>query len=312
MSAMVGVLLLAYGTPASPDEIESYYTHIRHGHPPTPELLAELTGRYRAIGGGSPLLEIAQLQVSRLEQLLREQAPGTEFRVVLGCKHATPFIEDAVAQLAATGADQIVAMVLAPHYSALSVGEYATRVREAAQAHRLAQLSVVEDWHLQPGYISLLADRVHAGLAQLRDAGAGSVRVLFTAHSLPSRILGTGDPYPEQLEQTAGAVAASAGLADWSVAWQSAGRTAEPWIGPDVRDVVRDLGKAGQHDGVLVCAAGFVSDHLEILYDLDIDCRAVAQRSGLRFARTASLNADPGFIAVLAQIVADQVHATVE
>ncbi len=312
MSATVGVLLLAYGTPASQDEIEPYYTHIRHGRPPTPELLTELTGRYRAIGGSSPLLAIARLQAGRLEQLLHEQTPGTEFRVVLGYKHASPFVEDAVAELAQAGVDRVAAVVLTPHYSTLSVGEYVTRVREAALAHQLAPVSVVEDWHLQPGYISLLADRVNAGLVQLRGAGAGSVHVLFTAHSLPSRILGTGDPYPEQLEQTAQAVAVSASLEDWSTAWQSAGRTAEPWIGPDVRDVVRDLGKTGQHDGVLVCAAGFVSDHLEILYDLDIDCRAVAQQSGLRFARTASLNSDRQFIEVLAQIIDAQVHATVE
>lgn len=311
MSRRVAVLLLAYGTPASVDQIEPYYTHIRRGRPPTPELLGELTERYRAIGGTSPLLEIARLQAARLQALLGRREPDLEFHVALGMKHASPFIEDAVAGLAQLGADQVIAVVLAPHYSSLSVGEYLARVRAAAAEHGLADVSVVEEWHLQPGYVALLAARVRDSLARLRAGGAQRVRVLFTAHSLPTRILEAGDPYPDQLEQTALAVAARAELGDWSIAWQSAGRTAEPWIGPDVRDVVRELAAGGSHDGLLVCPAGFVSDHLEILYDLDIECRAVAQDSGLRFARTASPNADPEFIEVLAQIVGHRVRATV-
>ncbi len=307
----MAVLLLAYGTPASVDQIEPYYTHIRRGRPPTPELLGELTERYRAIGGTSPLLEIARLQAARLQALLGRREPDLEFHVALGMKHASPFIEDAVAGLAQLGADQVIAVVLAPHYSSLSVGEYLARVRAAAAEHGLADVSVVEEWHLQPGYVALLAARVRDSLARLRAGGAQRVRVLFTAHSLPTRILEAGDPYPDQLEQTALAVAARAELGDWSIAWQSAGRTAEPWIGPDVRDVVRELAAGGSHDGLLVCPAGFVSDHLEILYDLDIECRAVAQDSGLRFARTASPNADPEFIEVLAQIVGHRVRATV-
>ncbi|HET9093905.1 MAG TPA: ferrochelatase [Solirubrobacteraceae bacterium] len=311
MSQPVGVLLLAYGTPASAAEIPAYYTHIRRGRPPTPELLQELTDRYAAIGGSSPLLGIARRQAAGLERMLGDRSPEHTVRVVLGMKHAAPFIEDAVAELSRAGVERTVAVVLAPHYSSLSVEEYLTRVRAAAQRHGLEHVGVVRQWHLEPGYVELLADRTRASLDRLRADGARRIRVLFTAHSLPSRILERGDPYPDQLMETAAAVAERAGIDDWSVAWQSAGRTADPWIGPDVCQVIRELGAARVWDGVLVCPAGFVSEHLEILYDLDIQAREVAAQAGLRFARTALPNADREFLAVLAEIVSANLPAPV-
>ena len=309
MSPRIGVLLLAYGTPASAAEIPAYYTHIRRGRPPTPELLQELTDRYAAIGGGSPLLAIARGQAEGLQRMLTERWPDHEFHVALGMKHAAPFIEDAVADLAELALDQTVALVLAPHYSAMSVEQYLARVRAAAEEHPLRHVSLVKDWHLEPGYIELLATRLHVELARMRADGVERTRVLITAHSLPTRILEHGDPYPEQLAETATAVTELAGIEDWSLAWQSAGRTADPWIGPDVCDVIRELGGSRACDGVLVCPAGFVSDHLEILFDLDIQARAVAAAAGLHFARTASPNADPEFIAVLADIVGARLEA---
>ena len=309
MNRRVGVLLLAYGTPASAAEIPAYYTHIRRGRPPTPELLQELTDRYAAIGGGSPLLAIARGQAQGLQRMLSERLPDHEFHVVLGMKHAAPFIEDAVAGLAELALDQTVALVLAPHYSAMSVEEYLARVRAAADAHPLAHMSLVKDWHLEPGYVELLATRLRAALERMRADGVERTRVLVTAHSLPTRILEHGDPYPEQLAETATVVTDLAGIEDWSIAWQSAGRTADPWIGPDICDVIRQLGESRAYDGVLVCPAGFVSDHLEILFDLDIQAREVATAAGLRFARTASPNADPEFIAVLAEIVSARLQA---
>ncbi len=308
MSQRVGVLLLAYGTPAGPQEIPAYYTHIRRGRPPTPELLQELTGRYEAIGGASPLLGIARRQAEGLERVLRERWPELSFQVVLGMKHAAPFIEDGVTALAATGVDRTVAIVLAPHYSQLSVEEYMQRVFAVADAAPLGSISFVREWHLEPGYIALLATQLRSALKRLRAGGAGAVRVLFTAHSLPSWILERGDPYPDQLGETAAAVAELAEVEDWGIAWQSAGRTADPWIGPDVCEVIRDLGAAGEHGAVLVCPAGFVSDHLEILYDLDIQARSVAAEAGLQFARTALPNAEPEFIAVLGEIVGNQLQ----
>lgn len=311
MSQRVGVLLLAYGTPASTAEIPAYYTHIRRGRPPSPELLQELIGRYEAIGGSSPLLAIARDQAEGLRRALGERWPDHSFEVALGLKHSAPFIEDGVAALSAAELDQTVALVLAPHYSTLSVEEYLTRVRAAAERYGVEEVGFVREWHLQPGYVQLLAHRVRATLERLRATGAARTRVLFTAHSLPSRILEQGDPYPGQLAETAAAVAELAALEDWSVAWQSAGRTADPWIGPDVGEVIRELGATRACDSVLVCPAGFVSEHLEILYDLDIQARDIAAEAGLRFARTPLANADREFAAVLAEIVGARLRAPV-
>ncbi|MBA3653971.1 MAG: ferrochelatase [Actinobacteria bacterium] len=272
-----GLLLMAYGTPASAADVEAYYTHVRRGRRPTPEQLSDLVRRYEAIGGISPLLERTRAQAEGVRHEL-----GDGWRVVLGMKHSRPFIEDGVAELKHAGVERSVGLVLAPHYSGLSVGEY---------AERAAGIDVVESWHLEPGLIDLLADR----LGELDTAGA---LVLFTAHSLPERILADGDPYPAQLRETAAAVATAAGIDDWQVAWQSAGRTPEPWIGPDILDVIR----TSRRD-IVVCACGFVADHLEVLYDLDIEARRVAEEVGVTFARTRSLNDDPRFLRVLADVV---------
>jgi ferrochelatase len=278
----VGVLVMAYGTPATPDDVEAYYTHVRRGRPPTAELLADLQRRYAAIGGTSPLLELTRRQAIGLQAEL-----GDGFRVELGMKHAPPFIEDGVAALATV--DRAVGLVLAPHYSAMSVGEYAARAEG---------VDVIEHWWDAPGYLDLLADAVKRGL----DALPEGTEVVFTAHSLPQRILETGDPYPDQLRATAEAVAARAGIARWSQAWQSAGRTPDPWLGPDILAVLDDRAAAGRA-GVLVCPCGFVSEHLEILYDLDVEARARADALALPFARTAMPNDDPAFLRVLADVV---------
>ena len=294
-TAVTGVLLMAYGTPASPDDVEAYYTHVRRGRPPTPELLDDLRRRYDAIGGTSPLLERTREQAAGIQAAL-----GDGYRVELGMKHAPPFVEDGVAALAAAGVTHIVCLVLAHHYSALSVGEYAGRATATATELGV-KLTMVESWHLAPGYVDLLTGFVRDEIDRL---DADPVEVVFTAHSLPARILGTGDPYPDQLAETAEAVARQAGVDRWSVGWQSAGRTPEPWIGPDLLTVLPGLKQAGAA-GVVVCAAGFVSDHLEVLYDLDIEARAEADRLGLAFTRTPSPNADPAFCATLAGVIRD-------
>jgi len=289
----IGVLVMAYGTPATPEDVEAYYTHVRRGRPPTPELLDDLRRRYAAIGGTSPLLERTQEQAAGIQAAL-----GDGYRVELGMKHAPPFIEDGVAALAAAGVRRIVGLVLAPHYSSLSVGEYAARAGATA-AEAGVELTMVTSWHLVPGYLDLLTGFVREEVERLDTE---PTEVVFTAHSLPSRILEMGDPYPDQLAETAEAVALQAGLDRWSVAWQSAGRTPEPWIGPDLLTVLPALGEAGAA-GVVVCAAGFVSDHLELLYDLDIEASTAADRLGLAFARTPSPNARPAFCATLAGVV---------
>jgi ferrochelatase len=291
---------MAHGTPASPDDVEAYYTHIRRGRAPSAEQLADLTRRYAAIGGVSPLAERTRDQVAAIASALDAAGSG-RWVVALGNKHAPPFVEDAVATLAGSAPDDVVGLVLAPHYSRASVGEYHERAAAASGGHGLAYLGI-DAWHDEPAWLDAQAERIRAALGSL----PAETKVLFTAHSLPERVLVEHDPYPDQLRASAVAIAERAGLDPWygwAPAWQSAGRTPEPWRGPDVLDVIRDLAGTGRAEGVLVCPQGFVSDHLEVLYDLDIDARRVATESGLAFARTASINAEPVVMAALADRV---------
>ena len=294
-----GVLLMAYGTPERVGDLEAYYTDIRRGRPPTEEQLADLRRRYDAIGGLSPLAARTRAQAAGLQRVLDERAGASEWKVELGLKHASPSIEAGVEALASDGVDEFVSLVLAPHYSALSVGQYLERAADAAGHLKVRDVTA---WWDRPELISLLAARVRDALAALPE-GVTNPEVLVTAHSLPMRALSIDDPtYEEQLRATGERIAAEAGLSSWRVAWQSAGRTPEPWIGPDILDVIRTLPGEG-FDGVVVCPAGFTSDHLEVLYDVDIEAAAVAAEAGIALTRTASLNDDERFLAVLADLV---------
>jgi ferrochelatase len=293
---LVGVVLMAYGTPRSPEQILPYYTDIRRGRPPTDEQLADLTRRYAAIGGTSPLAERTEAQRHAVQRALDAISPGT-YRVVLGLKHADPSIEAAVDQLASESVDRIVGAVLAPHFSSMSIGQYLGRLEAAANDHSIS-VSGLRSWATEPAFVEFLAADVRRRLAELPDA----TRVVFTAHSLPSRVLDEGDPYPDELRATAVAVSSAAGLDDdrWELGWQSAGRTPEPWLAPDILEIVDRLGADPAVEGVLVCACGFVADHLEVLYDLDIEARHRARGHGLTFARTACVNDDPDVMSALA------------
>lgn len=294
--ARTGVLVMAYGTPSGPADVERYYTHIRHGRPPSPEQLEELRGRYEAIGH-SPLLEITSNQVEGIRRALEHAAPG-RWVVALGQKHSAPFIEDGVAALRDAGVERIVGLVLAPHYATVSIADYAERARRACEGR--IPVSIVRSWHLAPGYIDLVAGYVRERVDAF--GGPAACDVVFTAHSLPARILELDDPYPAQLAETAEALGAHAGLERWSLAWQSAGRTDEPWIGPDLLEAMRRLANHGT-TAIVVCPCGFVADHLEILYDLDIEAQALADDLGIAFARTRSPNADPQLMTTLAAVV---------
>jgi ferrochelatase len=306
MTGSTAVLVMAYGSPSSPDGLEAYYTHIRRGRRPPPELLAELAARYEAIGGRSPLLEVTRAQASALRDALRAAGHG-DVDVAVGMKHAPPFLEDAAQQLARAGAEHVVGLVLAPHYSRMSVQEYGDRVQRALGGG--PRFTLVSSWATEPGYVRYLQSAVGDALARLGPAAAGA-EVVFTAHSLPERILGAGDPYPDELRATAQAVAHATGLERWSIGWQSAGRTEERWLGPDVLELLPRLADAGA-TGVVVCSAGFVADHLEVLYDLDVEAAAAARALGLPFARTAMPNTDRGLAATLAGAVGAHLRGAV-
>ncbi|HLN44028.1 MAG TPA: ferrochelatase [Acidimicrobiales bacterium] len=307
----VGVLVMAHGTPRSLDDLPAFYTEIRRGSPPPPELLADLERRYLAIGGTSPLNERTDAQVEGIRRALTRRAPG-RFRVAAGAKFAPPRIAEAVEALGRAGVGRLVGLVLAPHFSAASVGDYERRARAAADALGPDQggpleLEMIQHWHLAPGLVALLAARVGDAIMSLRADARGDAAVVFTAHSIPARLVDAGDPYPTQVHESAAAISEAAGIARWSVAWQSAGRTADAWLEPDVRAVIAELPRSGA-SGVVVCPVGFVSDHLEVLYDVDIEARAAARDAGLDFARTASLNEDPAFCDVLAGVVLNVVE----
>lgn len=295
MSPPYGVLLMAYGSPGSLEEIGAYYTHIRGGRPPSPELVAELQGRYERIGGRSPLREITERQAGGVQRVLTaRQVPA---HVYVGMKHAPPFIEETVAQMAADGIRTAVGIALAPHYSKISVASYFTTAAQSAADLGIA-LRTVESWHDHPGFIAALA----AGVRQARQRfGDASVPVIFTAHSLPQRITTWNDPYPAQLHRTCGLVAEAADLPDWRFAYQSASHTGEPWLGPDLLEALQAMHDEG-HRALLVCPVGFVADHLEVLYDIDVEAAELATSLGMRLERTPSLNDAPEFVAAVADL----------
>jgi ferrochelatase len=291
------VLVMAYGTPKGLDDVEAYYTDIRRGRPPSPEQLKELTDRYRAIGGRSPLLEITQRQADGIADRLGIPA-------YIGQKHAAPFIPDAVRAMKEAGVTNAVGLVLAPHYSSMSIGDYARRVAAAKEtAGWGGYVEMIESWNVEPAFVDLLAGYCKNALRSIEAPARNRTTFVFTAHSLPASIVDKGDPYPEQLRGTAEAVAAQLGLERWRIGWQSAGRTEQEWLGPDVLDILEELAGSGER-GVVVCPCGFVADHLEVLYDLDIEATQRARELGISFARTRSPNDDPAFLDLLSDVVA--------
>ncbi len=285
----VAVLLMAYGGPASLDEVEPYLLDVRGGRPVTPEFLAEITSRYARIGGRSPIRELTEAQAAAVGGRL-----GAGFPVYVGMRHWHPYIRDAVDRIAADGHRRVVGIVLAPHYSAMSVGVYQKRLLEAARGR--LETALVRSWADHPKFLAAVAERVTQALQ--RFPAPQAVQVLFTAHSLPERILAMADPYPEELKASAAAVAKLAGLSEWRVAYQSAGATPEPWLGPEAGALLTELAARG-HRAFLIVPFGFVCDHVEILYDVDVTYRALAARLGVQLERTASLNDDPLLVEAL-------------
>jgi ferrochelatase len=295
----IGVLVMAHGTPTTPSGIEAFYTRIRHGHAPTPEQLADLTRRYQAIGGTSPLAQHTADQVAGLSATLEATSPGT-YDVRYGSKFEPPLLEEAATAFRAEGFERVFGLVLAPHSSTMSTDQYLDRARAALGEG--IEFTAIGAWYRASGFLELIAQRVNDAMATIAPTRYDTTEVLFSAHSLPKRILEIGDTYPEQLHESARIAAELAGVRSFDVAWQSAGRTTDPWLGPDILDVLRDKGAHGFTD-VVSCPIGFVSDHLEVLFDVDIEAQSVAREVGLNLVRTTSLNDDPAFLAVLARVV---------
>ena len=297
----IGVLVMAYGTPATPEDVEIYYTRIRHGNAPTPELLADLQRRYNAIGGTSPLAERTEAQVTAIRNEIERIAPGA-FDVRFGSKYQPPLLEEIAETFRADRFSKVIGLVLAPHSSSMSTTQYFTRAKAALGEG--IEFIEIEEWYEAPGFLELIAERVTEALAKVPAERLATTEVLFSAHSLPEKILANGDNYPDQLRDSAEKAAAIAKVATWDLAWQSAGRTADPWIGPDILDVLRKKKASGVTD-IVSCPIGFVSDHLEVLFDIDIEAQGVAKEVGLNLVRTTSLNADAAFMSVLAKLVVD-------
>lgn len=313
MTAPVGVLVMAYGSAIGPGDVERYYTDIRGGRPPSPEHLVALRERYAAIGDRFPLLDITTRQAKGLERELNAGGGGP-FRAYLGMKHSPPFIADAVAGMRREGIERAVGIVMAPHWSGMSVKTYVERAQHAVSVDGGPAFTFVRSYHDHPMFVDLLASRVREALGHLSDRNREKAAVVFSAHSLPVRRADDGTlrckscdcdggcRYRDGLQETADLVAERLELPAYTIGWQSAGRTPDPWLGPPLSDVIRDLAAAG-HPAVVVCSAGFVADHLEILYDLDIEAKRVAEEAGVEFARTEMPNADPSFVRMLATVV---------
>lgn len=303
MKKTIGLLVMAYGTPYTQADIEPYYTHIRGGRKPSKEALDSLTANYNAIGGISPLAKITTSQMEALEQRLNEVQENVTFRATLGLRHITPFIEDGVVTLANSGVDEIISIVLAPHYSTMSIRAYNDRAQKAAEEAGIPYRSV-DQWYDVPDFISYWANSVGEQLKLVKDKEKAIV--LFSAHSLPEKILKDGDPYAKQLEETAHLIAEAGNIKNYMTAWQSEGNTNDKWLGPDVCDVTEQLYEKGYRE-FIYAPVGFVADHLEVLFDNDIECKEVCDRLGATYYRAAMPNTHPLFIEAMAKVILQSV-----
>ncbi len=304
----VGVFVLAYGTPEKPEDVEPYYTHIRGGRPPTPAALENLRERYRLVGGRTPLLDLSRAVADGLRARLEQQAPG-RYKVYLGMKHWHPYIGNVVPQITADGVREVIGVVLAPHYSRYSLEGYRKYISQALEkVAEPFQLHFIESWHEHPLFRKLIADRIAEALAQFPAEARGQVLVLFSAHSLPEKIIAAGDPYPDQLHESAAGIAELLGLEDYRFCYQSAGMTGEPWLGPDILDYLDELHAEGVRY-VLSVPFGFVAEHLEVLWDIDTEAEQKAGELGMTLRRIRMPNADPEFVEVIRSVVTE--HAAV-
>ncbi|MBI1881099.1 MAG: ferrochelatase [Chloroflexi bacterium] len=294
------VLIMAYGTPSSVDRMQCYLSDIRGGRPMSEEFVAEFRHRYELIGG-SPLTALTYDQAKKTGEVLQQR--GYDWPVYVGMRHWSPWIKDAIGQMYLHGIEEAVGIVMAPHYSSMSIGRYEAKIAEAQQMHGAnIKFRMVNSWYEQPHFLQAVENHIRAGFEKFAPEVRDKVKLIFSAHSLPARLLSMGDPYDEQLKTNAGIIAERLGNVDWMFSYQSAGHSGEPWLGPQIEDVVVDLAKEG-YKHALVAPIGFVCDHVEILYDIDLEAQQVAQEHGMHLERIESMNSDPLFIKAVADAV---------
>lgn len=305
----MGLLVMAYGTPYKEEDLERYYTHIRHGRKPSEEMIEDLRSRYEAIGGISPLAAITLEQAKKLEEHLNSVQDQVEFKMYLGLKHIEPFVEDAVGQMKEDGIEEAVSIVLAPHFSTFSVKSYNGRAVEESEKIGGPSITSIESWYKEPKFIDYWATQLQKTVASMSEEEREHYVLIVSAHSLPEKIIAMGDPYPEQLQETAKLIAEAAGVKEYEVGWQSAGNTPEPWIGPDVQDLTRDLFEEKGYKAFVYIPVGFVADHLEVLFDNDYECKVVTDEIGAGYYRPEMPNAQPAFIEAMGNVVLDHLKA---
>jgi ferrochelatase len=299
----MGLLVMAYGTPYKIEDLERYYTHIRRGRKPSTEMIEDLRNRYEAIGGISPLAKITLEQAEKLEGHLNRIQDHYEFKMYLGLKHIEPFIEDAVKQMHDDGIEEAVSIVLAPHFSTFSVQSYNGRAMEEAGKLGNLKITSIESWYQEPKFINYWAEKIKNIFEHMPQKEQEHSVLVVSAHSLPEKIIKLGDPYPNQLKETADLIAKQAGIKNYCIGWQSAGNTPEPWLGPDVQDLTRDLFHKHHYKAFVFAPVGFVCDHLEVLYDNDIECKKVTDNIGASYYRPEMPNAKEEFIDCLATVI---------
>ncbi|KKK35861.1 ferrochelatase [Salinicoccus sediminis] len=295
MAMKKGLLVMAYGTPYKEEDIEPYYTHIRHGRKPSEEALQDLKDRYEAIGGISPLADTTKRQAEALVNKLNASQSEVEYELFIGLKHIDPFIEDAVESMSDHGIKEAVSVVLAPHYSEFSVGSYNKRAKAEGEKYGIS-IKSVESFYEQEPFIDFWTEAVKSSLMEIPEAKLQDTAVIVSAHSLPEKIKEHNDPYPAQLEETAELIRKHADLQNVHVGWQSEGNTPDPWLGPDVQDLTRDLHRAHGYSHFIYLPVGFVCEHLEVLYDNDYECKLVCDEVGAGYHRPAMPNTDDRFI----------------
>jgi ferrochelatase len=296
-SSMIGLLVMAYGGPDKLEDVEPYLLDVRGYRPTSQEIIREVRERYREIGGRSPILEQTQAQADALESALNVN--GNQFKAFVGMRHWHPFIKDALAEMQAEGIEKMVGVVMAPHYSRMSIEAYIKKIEEANSP---IAFSCIENWHLETGYVNALASRVHDALQRFPEEIRADVPVIFTAHSLPERILEWDDPYPAQLRETVSAVMEKLGSQPHEFAFQSAAISTIPWLGPDAGEVIERLASEGKKH-ILLCPIGFVCEHVEILYDIDIVYQNLARSLGIHLERIEMLNTASDMISGLAGLI---------